>query len=196
MQRMHWLVAFALLVGLQASAQDAPKNGGDFSNNTQPLTKVPAGVILVKGAWSSASDSSTPVPEGGNVSNNVFRDAYFGMTYALPKDWEEKYKGPPPSDSGRYVLAQIRPADTFKGPARGSILITAEDLFFTTLPAANALELTNYEKNNLQADYNLELPPTQTKIAGRTFTFYAYWSPVAELHWYVLATQIRCHAVE
>ena len=97
-----------------------PKNGGDFSNNTQPLTKVPAGVILVKGAWSSASDSVTPVPEGGNVTNNVFRDQYFGMSYALPKDWTEKYKGPPPSDSGRYVLAQIRPADTFKGPARGS----------------------------------------------------------------------------
>jgi hypothetical protein len=118
------------------------------------------------------------------------------MTYPLPTDWTEKYKGPPPSDSGRYVLAQIRPADTFKGPARGSILVTAEDLFFTTLPAANALELTNYEKNNLQADYKLELPPTQTKIAGRPFTLYAYWSPVAELHWYVLATQIRCHAVE
>ena len=120
----------------------------------------------------------------------------FGMTYPLPTDWTEKYKGPPPSDSGRYVLAQIRPADTFKGPARGSILITAEDMFFTTLPAANALELINYEKNNLQADYKLELPPTQTKIAGRSFTFFAYWSPVAELHWYVLATQIRCHAVE
>jgi hypothetical protein len=138
----------------------------------------------------------TPVPEGGNVTDNVFRNQYFGMTYPLPTNWTEKYKGPPPSDSGRYVLAQIRPADTFKGPARGSILVTAEDLFFTTLPAANALELTNYEKNNLQADYKLELPPTQTKIAGRTFTFYAYWSPVAELYWYVLATQIRCHAVE
>jgi hypothetical protein len=136
------------------------------------------------------------VPEGGNVTDNVFRNQYFEMTYPLPADWIEKYKGPPPSDSGRYVLAQIRPADTFKGPARGSILITAEDLFFTTLPAANALELTNYEKNNLQADYKLELPPAQTKIAGRPFTFYAYWSPVAELHWYVLTTQIRCHAVE
>ena len=58
---MRLLVAFAVLVGLQASAQSAPRNGGDFSNNTQPLTKVPAGVTLVKGAWSSASDSVTPV---------------------------------------------------------------------------------------------------------------------------------------
>jgi hypothetical protein len=158
--------------------------------------KVPTGVILVKGAWSSASDSVTPVPEGGGVINNVFRNQYFGMTYTLPKDWTEKYKGPPPSDSGRYVLAQVRPEETFKGPARGTILITAEDMFFTPLPVTNALQLVNYEKNNLQADYKLELPPAPTKIAGRPFTFYAYWSPVAELHWYVLATQIRCHTVE
>jgi hypothetical protein len=94
------------------------------------------------------------------------------------------------------VLAQIRPADTFKGPARGSILITAEDMFFTPLPATNALELINYSKDHLQADYKLELSPSSTKIGGRPFTFFAYWSPVAQLHWYVLATEIRCHAVQ
>jgi hypothetical protein len=189
-------IVAGLLVSLLAWGQSASKNGGDFSTNIQPVTKVPAGVILVRGAWSSASDSVTPVPEGGSVTNNVFRDPYFGMTYPLPKDWMEKYKGPPPSESGRYVLAQIGPADTFKGPARGSILITADDMFFTTLPATNAVELVNYSKNNLQADYKLELPPTATTIDGRPFTFFAYWSPVAELHWYVLATEIRCHTVE
>jgi hypothetical protein len=194
---LYCLFGFALLAsGQSAKPQNAPQSGGDFSSNTQPVTKVPTGVILVKGAWSSASDSVTPVPEDGSVTNNVFRDRYFGITYPLPKDWIEKYKGPPPSETGRYVLAQISPADTFKGPARGSILITAEDLFFTTLPASNAFQLIHYEKDNLQADYKLELPPTQTKIDGRPFTFFAYWSPVAELHWYVLATEIRCHAVE
>jgi len=182
--------------GQGAKPQNTPQNGGDFSTNTQPLTKLPTGVILVKGAWSSASDSVTPVPEGGSVTNNVFRDQYFGMTYVLPKDWTEKYEGPPPSDSGRYVLAQIRPADTFKGPAKGTIVITAEDMFFTTLPAANALEAVNYSKANLAADYKLELSPTATTIGGRPFTFFAYWSPAAELHWYVLATEIRCHAVQ
>ena len=180
------LFVLALLLSLLASGQsprpqNAPRNGGDFSNDLNPTVKVQAGVVLVKGAWSSASDSSTPVPEDGSVTSNIFRDQYFGITYALPKDWTEKYKGPPPSESGRYVLAQIRPADTFKGPARGSILITAEDMFFTTLPAANALELVNYSKNNLQADYKLELQPAPTRIAGRPFSFYAYWSPVAEL---------------
>ena len=69
-------------------------------------------------------------------------------------------------------------------------------MFFTPLPATNALNLVNYTKDHLQADYKVELPPSQTKIAGRSFTFFAYWSPVAELHWYVLATEIRCHAME
>ncbi len=105
-------------------------------------------------------------------------------------------KGPPPSDSGRYVLAQITPAETFKGPARGTILITAQDMFFSPLPAANSLELVNYSKDHLQADYKVEMPPTPTKIADRSFTFFAYWSPAAELHWYVLSTEIRCHAVD
>jgi hypothetical protein len=198
---LRFLVVAALSLGLVAwgqgaGPQDAPINGGDYSNNLQPRTKVPTETILVKGAWSSASDSVTPLPEDGGVRNNVFSNRYFGMTYALPPGWTEKYQGPPPSDSGRYVLAQIRPADTDKGPTRGSILITAQDMFFTQLPATNALELVNYANNHLQADYKADLPPTEVKIAGHSFSFFAYASPVAQLHWDVLATQIRCHTVE
>ncbi|MDQ1387706.1 MAG: hypothetical protein QOF56_1160 [Acidobacteriaceae bacterium] len=195
------LITVALSVTLPAWGQDTkrqsrPKNGGDFSNNVQPANKVPSGVILVKGAWSSASDSVTPVPDGGTAANSVFTNQYFGMSYTLPPDWAEKYKGPPPSDSGRYVLTQISPANTFKGPARGTILITAQDMFFTPLPATNAQELIQYSKEKLQADYKVEMPPTPTKIGERPFTFFAYWSPIAQLHWYVAATEIRCHAVE
>lgn len=182
--------------GQSATPQAMPKNGGDFADVAQPLNKVPEGVILVKGAWSSASDSVTPVPEGGSVTHSTFSNQYFGMNYPLPSDWEETYKGPPPSDSGLYVLLQLRPAATFKGSARGTVLMTAQDMFFTPLPANHALDLVNYSKDHLQADYKVEMPPTPTKIADRPFTFFAYWSPVAELHWYVLATEIRCHAVE
>jgi hypothetical protein len=188
---------FSSLALAQATKpQPAVRNGGDFSDNAEPLNKVPSGVILVKGAWPSASDSATPVPEGGSVTNNVFTDKYFGMTYSLPDAFAQKYDGPPPSDSGRYVLAQFSPTEKFKGPDRATILITAQDMFFTPLPANSALELVNYSKNHLQSDYKVEMPPTSTRIADRPFTFFAYWSPVAELHWYVLATEIRCHAVE
>ncbi|HKE23228.1 MAG TPA: hypothetical protein VKB88_12760 [Bryobacteraceae bacterium] len=160
------------------------------------VMKVPSGVILVKGAWSSSSDSETPVPEGGSVTGSVFTDPYFGMTYTLPTDWIEKYQGPPPSDTGRYVLGQFSPAITSKGHARGSILVSAQDLFFTRTPAINAVELINYMKDHLQADYKVERPLQQMKIADRAFLSFGYWSPAAELHWYVFATQIRCHALE
>jgi len=94
------------------------------------------------------------------------------------------------------VLAQISPTETYKRADRGTILITAQDMFFTPLPASNALELVNYSRDHLQADYKVEIPPTLTTVAGHPFTFFAYWSPIAELHWYVLATEIRCHAVQ
>jgi hypothetical protein len=158
--------------------------------------KVPTGVILVKGAWSSASDSVTPVPEAATVAQDVFSDPYFGITYTLPQNWTQEYEGPPPSDIGRYVLAQIGSAPTRNGPASASMLITAQDMFFTPLLITTAQELTEYIKDHLQADYKVEVPPTLIKVADRSFSFFAYWSPIAELHWYVLTIQIRCHAVQ
>src|SRR6266852_7276663 len=187
------LVCFA--ISLTAQAQSSLQSGGDFSINPQP-NALPSDVLLVKGAWSSASDSVTPVPEGGRVANNVYGNKYFGLTYPLSPDWIEKYSGPPPSDSGYYVLAQIRPADTLKGTSRGSILVAAQDLFFTLTPARNALELINYNKDSLSADYKVEQPPTPVTIANHSFVRFDYGSPVAELHWHVLATEIRCHMVQ
>jgi hypothetical protein len=182
----------ALFLVSPASGQ-APNNG---ASSDEGVTRVPSGVILVKGAWSSASDSVTPLPEEGSVVDNAFSDRYFGMTYALPKNWTEKYKGPPPSDTGRYVLAQLSPAATFKGPAKGTILITAQDMFFTAATTGNAAEFVRYMKDHLQSDYKVKTPPNQIKIADRVFTFFAYWSPLAQLNWYVLTTQIRCHVVQ
>jgi hypothetical protein len=69
-------------------------------------------------------------------------------------------------------------------------------MFFTSLPAANALEPVNDSKNDLPSDYQIETAPRDIKIAGHSFVFFAYWSPLAELHWYDLTTQIRCHTVE
>src|SRR5215831_5578841 len=188
----------SVLVAQSDGKPAAQNNGGDFSTNLHPTEKqkVPEGVIIVKGAWSSASDSVTPVPEGGNVTANVYTSEYFGLTYPLSRDWIEKHKGPPPSESGSYVLAFLTPAATFKGPTRGTMMITAQDMFFTPIPAANALELVNFKKDHLQSDFKMELQPTQTQIAGRPFTFYAYLAPTAELHWYVLDTEIRCHTIE
>ena len=205
---MRWVFSFLLILlgggvlpfasGQDSASTNTVRNGGDFSTAAEsgaPIVKVPEGVIVVKGAWSSASDSVTPLPEGGTVSANAYQNDYFKLRYPLPAGWGQQYEGPPPSDTGRYVLAQLRPEE-HNGQIKGSILVTAQDLFFTPLPAADALQTLTFVKDNLQADYKLEQPPTQTKIAGRAFGFMAYWSPVAQLHWYLVETQIRCHTVE
>ena len=190
------LALLGLSLFFLCSAQGLPQNGGDFSTNPEPK-KLPTNTILVKGAWASASDNVTPLPEGGRVKNNVYSNEYFGLTYALSPDWTENYSGPPPSDSGYYVLAQIKPADTFKGPDRGSVLIAAQDMFFSLAPASNALELIGYSQAKLNAEYfTVEQPPTVVRIANHSFVRFDYVAPVAELHWHVLATEIRCHMVQ
>jgi len=42
----------------------------------------------------------------------------------------------------------------------------------------------------------LERQPSEINIAGHTFYRMDYMSPAAELHWYTMTTEIRCHAIE
>src|SRR5260370_93016 len=68
--------------------------------------------------------------------------------------------------------------------------------FPTTPNRRHALELIIYDKDSLNEDYTMEQPPTMVRIANHPFVRFEYGSPAAELHWYVLATQIRCHMVQ
>jgi hypothetical protein len=176
-------------------AQDGTRSGGDSSTNSH-LKKVPSGEILVKGAWASASDTTTPLPEGGRVASGTYTNAYFGLSYVLPAGWTQKYAGPPPSDSGYYVLAQLVPPPAADGSLPGTILVTAQDLFFTEAPAENTLQLVNYNRERLSKDYKVERGPEPVTVAGRTFIRFDYGAPATDLHWHVLATEIRCHVVK
>jgi hypothetical protein len=191
--RMFWLFLYLLLSSVAAS-QTPPANGGDFSQGS--TARIPDNVILVKGAWSSASDAVTPLPESGQLDARTYGNPYFGIELPLPKGWVQKYEGPPPSDSGYYVLAQLRPAQPAPGQPRGTLLIAAQDLFFSTTQATDPLQLINYTRDHLQADYRVETPPREVALAGRTFVRFEYVAPVAGLHWSILATEIRCHVVE
>jgi hypothetical protein len=181
------LLALSLIVAVGGRAQSPGQNS---------VTKVPSGVILVKGAWSSASDQTTPVPEGGQITNIAYNNPYFQLTFPLPQDWIKKYDGPPPSDTGYYVLAQLEPRDMVNGTIRGSMMITAADLFFSPTKADNALQFVKFARSNLQKDYAVSRDPTPVTLAGHSFVRFDYFSPVAGLHWNVLATQIRCHVVQ
>ena len=173
----------------------AAQTGGDSSTEAA-TAKLPAETLIVKGAWSSASDSKTPVPEAGIVVDRRYTNEYFGLEYPLPANWIQQYQGPPPSDSGYYVLAQIIPRDSSDGANRGTLLITAHDLFFTPVRATNAREFVDDLAGQLGAGYEVEQPPSQLRIRDQDFVQFGYAAPAIGLHWYVLATEIRCHVVQ
>jgi len=154
------------------------------------------GPILVKGAWSSSSDSVTPLPEGGKVVDHTYSNEYFDLSYSPSREWTEGDGGPPPSPSGYYVLAQIEPAAFPAGMNPGHMLIAAQDMFFTLVPANSAFELINVSSQRLDRDYKVERPPTEVRIANHSFVRFDYMSPVAKLHWHVLATEVRCHTIQ
>jgi hypothetical protein len=156
----------------------------------------PEGLILVKGAWSSAAGTSSSLPENGTISDGRYDNGYFGLEYAVGGDWTQRYQGPPPSDSGYYVLAQIEPKDPALDPTMGHILIAAQDLFFSLAPIHSASELIGYFQQHLGAEYRVERAPTKVRIANRDFVRLDYLSTVAGLHWHVLATEIRCHVLQ
>jgi hypothetical protein len=158
--------------------------------------RVIDGAIWVKGAWSSAGDSVTALPEGGKQIGAVYRNEYFGLAYTASPGWNERFQGPPPSDSGYYVLAQLEPAYPSQNSNRGHLMISAQDMFFTMSTASNAIELLSYAKDHLAGDFKVERAPTIVSIANHSFIRFDYASSVSGLHWHVLATDIRCHVVQ
>lgn len=160
------------------------------------MVKLPTKTLLIKGAEPSASDSATPLPEAGQVVRDVYRNEYFGMAWPLPAEWSENYSGPPPSDSGLYVLALAGPSPKFKGTSRATLLIQAHDLFFSPSGAGSAMELAKHAVNVLEPFYVLERSPAEVRLGGRNFVRFDYQSEAAGLHWVVLTTAIRCHAVQ
>ena len=144
-------------------------------------TVVPKGVILVKGAVPSASDASTPVPEDGTVTEGRYRNRYFGLTYPIPAGWTPQPAGPPPSDSGAYVLGEFALMDGAR--VKAHVLITAQDLFFNTKNAPSV------------QDFDVEKGDDAVRIAGRTFQRLAFKSRHTPLRWRILSTEVRCHTL-
>jgi hypothetical protein len=188
---------WAAAAGAQVLPPDAPPPSGDFAvDATGPVKKIPEGVLIVKGAEPSASDHVTAVPEEGFVTKGAYQNRYFGLSWPLPADWEESFKGPLPSDHGAYVLANVLPSKSFKSPTKGTILFTAQDIFFSHVPGENAKELVAHKKDHLEPYYDVEHEPREMTIAGHTFARFDYESKVAGIHWTILATDARCHALQ
>jgi hypothetical protein len=76
-------------------------------------------------------------PEDASTSAGMFRSQYFGMTLPLPDGWKPGPTGHLPSQSGEYVLGTFIP----EGEHAGAIVVTAEDMFFSTTPRGDAATL-------------------------------------------------------
>lgn len=161
---------------LFAQGDFAPPPSKDDPNQVKTLKPLPTNVILLPGALPKSSDAKTAVPESGNIHKNVYENRYFGIAYTFPEQFFQEFDGPPPSETGKYVLAQLDLKE------RATILITAQDEFFGPKPG----------RENLPAYYKLEDVPGHLK----NFERYDYMSPAAGLHWSVLSMEIRCHAVQ
>ncbi len=132
-----------------------------------------------------------PNPEDGAVSGGVFKSAYFALAYPLPSDWIEGLAGPPPSESGYYVLKSIVPND---GPA-GNILIAAQDMFFAATAISGTAELAAEFRRAMGAveGMTIDREPSEVRVpAGPLWR--VDFSGVG-LYRAVFATQIRCHFV-
>lgn len=195
------LVLFTVFLSIGSRAQSgetldsAPQKAGDAAS--PQVEKLPSGTILIKGAQPAASDSATPVPEAGALSGGAYRNSYFGMTLPLPAGWTQPFEGPPPSDSGYYVLAQLTAGSDAHDRIAGSLLIAAQDAFFALTPARDPMQSVSAMAAHLDpALYTVERQPVESQIAGRRFVRMDYAAPRAALHWYVLATEVRCHILQ
>ncbi|HEV7487565.1 MAG TPA: hypothetical protein VGQ65_18000 [Thermoanaerobaculia bacterium] len=172
---------FAICIGLPVDAGTVPV--------------VPHGVILVKGATPGTSDSVTPLPEEGKVAGDRYNNAYFNLSYPIPAGWTEEPAGPPPSDGGSYVLTQFAFWDREPQRVKAHVLVSAQDLFFSANAAQSARELMASLRRGVVPQYEIERGPEEVKIASRTFYRVAYGAPIVGLHWRVLSTDARCHAL-
>lgn len=199
MHQVLRLVVSAALCGalILNIAVALPSAEGQAAPVAVPEGTVPDHTILVKGAWPSATDASTPLPEGGRWGGGGYQNDYFGLSLPFSARWQPGLEGPPPSDSGAYTLAQIVPADRFRRDKPGHLLITAQDMFFTATQGGSALELVNFTSAHLDHSvYRVEEGPRETLLGPNSFVRFGYQSVVAGMHWAVYATEVRCHIVE
>ncbi|HEV7484736.1 MAG TPA: energy transducer TonB [Thermoanaerobaculia bacterium] len=152
------------------------------------------GVLYIKGAVPASSDTSTPLPENGKVIEGRYRNAYFGLSYPLLSDWTEAPAGPPPSNSGNYVLIQLTTSEKETKRVKANLLVSAQDLFFSA-PLSGSLDILRSVQRHLSNSFKVESEAEDVDLGGRRFARLSYSAPVAGLHWTIFSTEVRCHAL-
>jgi hypothetical protein len=127
-------------------------------------------------------------PEDGKVTDNLYRNAYFDLSYRLPAGWRQGWQGPPPSYVGYYVLDASVSRDK-----SATLLIAAQDMFFAakSLTTARAMVEDLARLASRSDSMKVDREPSQVMLAGRAFARVDLSG--ANLSRVVLATEIRCH---
>ena len=146
-----------------------------------------AGMVPLFGTMRPAMSN----PEDGKVANGIYANDYFGLSYGLPEGWSEGLAGPEPSHFGYYALRTLIPRDELDG----TILIAAQDMFFTDRPPSNAIEAASDFRRAMSEieGMTIDREPLQMRIADRTVERVDF-SGVG-LYRAMFVTEARCHLV-
>ena len=130
-------------------------------------------------------------PQDVKVIDGVFVSDYFNLSYRLPDGWTEGLAGPPPSQSGYYVLGTWAPKRDFAG----TILVVAQDVFFAPDPSDDVKNAVAEFRQVMSAvdGMTIDREPAPVSVGGHP-GYRIDFSGVG-LFRSMFAIEIRCHVV-
>ena len=130
-------------------------------------------------------------PEDGKVIDGVFVSDYFNLSYRLPDGWTEGLAGPPPSQSGYYVLGTWIPKHDFAG----TVLVVAQDMFFAPDSSDDVKNVVAEFRQVMSAvdGMTIDREPAPVSVGGHP-GYRIDFSGVG-LFRAMFAIEIRCHVV-
>jgi len=137
-----------------------------------------------------AVTSAAPDPQDGKVAGGVYTNAYFDLSYPLPRGFGEGLAGPDPSDSGYYVLGNFVP----QAAPSGTILVTAQDTFFAGPHRDVAVAAKEFRESISQVEgMSIDREPAEMTIGNR-LAWRIDFSGVG-LYRAMVSAEMRCHLV-
>ena len=149
---------------------------------------------VLHGAVPSSRDAKivqSANPEDGKVIGGVFVSDYFNLSYRLSDELTEGLAGPPPSQSGYYVLGTWTPKRDFAG----TVLIVAQDMFFAPDSSDDVKNVVAEFRQVMSAvdGMTIDREPAPVNVGG--LPGYRIDFSGVGLFRSTFAIEIRCHVV-
>jgi hypothetical protein len=149
---------------------------------------------VLHGAMPSSRDArivQSENPEDGKVIGGVFVSDYFNLSYRLSDELTEGLAGPPPSQSGYYVLGTWTPKRDFAG----MVLVVAQDMFFAPAPSDDVKNVVAEFRQVMSAvdGMTIDREPVPVSVGGHP-GYRIDFSGVG-LFRAMFAIEVRCHVV-